>query len=124
MKKRRITKRQEQAYRLVSGEFEGLSVREAAKKMGISRTAVYNLLDRLNEEVPELFPILDWREALTLEMLQRGVKNFTIAEVLGINCSGVTTIIASLVEKKRWSKRKTFVFSFNTDMEKFVVKKF
>lgn len=61
--KRHITKRQEQAFRLVHPSFGGLSHKQAAAKMGITVDAVYKLLQQIRKTAPQLFPILSAKHA-------------------------------------------------------------
>ena len=65
MSKRLITKRQEEALRLVHQDFEGLEQAEAAKRMGISQQALSKLLIRLekNPRFQAYFPVLTKLEA-------------------------------------------------------------
>ena len=60
---RKITKKQEQVYRLVHPSFGGLSYTQTAVKMRITEDAVYKLLARMKEVAPQLFPILSLEHA-------------------------------------------------------------
>ena len=60
---KKITKKQEQTYRLCHPSFGGLSYAQAAIKMGITEDAVYKLLARMKETAPRLFPILSLEHA-------------------------------------------------------------
>jgi DNA-directed RNA polymerase specialized sigma24 family protein len=55
---RAITERQEEALRLCHHEFEGLTETEAAMHMGISQSAVSQLLSQVKKVAPQLFPIM------------------------------------------------------------------
>ena len=56
--KRVITERQEEAVRLCHHDFEGLTMTEAAKKMGISQPAITHLLAKVKKIAPQLFPMM------------------------------------------------------------------
>jgi len=58
-----ITLQQYKAYKHVSGEHDGLTIAEAAKKMQITPRSVQRLLERMEEKMPELFPLLTKDEA-------------------------------------------------------------
>jgi predicted DNA-binding protein (UPF0251 family) len=55
MTRRVITERQEEAYRLVCPDFKGLSVKAAAKIMGVTPRQIWWLLQRVREKAPQLF---------------------------------------------------------------------
>jgi predicted DNA-binding protein (UPF0251 family) len=55
MPKRHLTVRQEQAFRLTSRDFQGLSVQEAAKRMNITPRGVKYLLQMVRKKAPQLF---------------------------------------------------------------------
>lgn len=56
--KRTITERQEEAIRLCHHDFEGLTEIDAAERMGISQSAVSQLLSQVKKVAPQLFPIM------------------------------------------------------------------
>ena len=58
-----ITGKQEQALRLCHHDFEGLTQKEAAKKMNISHQAISELLAHVKKAIPDCFPILTKLEA-------------------------------------------------------------
>lgn len=53
-----ITERQLQALKLCHHDFEGLTMTEAAMRMGISTVAVCKLLARVKEKIPQYFPLM------------------------------------------------------------------
>lgn len=56
--KRVISEHEERVYRLCHHEFGGMTVAEAAKKLGMGMTHVRAVLRRLKHKAPQLFPIL------------------------------------------------------------------
>lgn len=96
----KMSKKQIQAYRLVSGEHEGLSTAEAAIKMAISPQAVNRLLKRAEKICPMAFPLLSVQEARMKTMLTIGHNNYDLANRLGVNLSRVSQIINSLYVKR------------------------
>jgi DNA-binding CsgD family transcriptional regulator len=117
MEKRRITERQEEIYRTVSGEFKGLRVCDAAKALGVTTRAINRTLARMKLVAPELFPILNADEATLLEMLKRKIGPSDIAEFMGIGIAKVYRLKRKLIKKKRWSK-ETMKLCFATDILK------
>lgn len=75
---RKITVRQEQAFRLTSRDFQGLSVREAAKQMNITPRGVKYLLDTVRKKAPQLFnsgaeprKILSFDESMSNKVVEK-----------------------------------------------------
>ena len=58
-----ITIKQFEAYKMVSGEHDGLTTAEAAEKLGVTARSIERLLERMEEKMPELFPLLTKDEA-------------------------------------------------------------
>lgn len=76
---RAITKRQEMAYRLCHHHHFGLRTNIAAEVMGISRSALWELLWRVGKIAPQLFPILPPRMARIYDRFVH--ERETIAEI-------------------------------------------
>ena len=98
--KKNLSDKQVQAYRLVSGEFEGLSTDEAAKCMGITPQAVNRLLSRAKKSCPKLFPLLTKQEVDVRALLDVGWENGDIANKLQVSLSRISQIIGSINEKQ------------------------
>jgi len=123
--KRIISERQEAAYRYVSHDFDCLTVEEAAKKMGITASAVSQLLKSMEAVAHQLFPLLTRQERDVLEMLESNLTVKQIAPAVKLTERQVHRIVDSLTEKKKWfpgSPAKTV--SYSPAMERHVVKKF
>jgi DNA-binding CsgD family transcriptional regulator len=95
-----ISERQLRAYRLCSGEFEGLTSEEAAEEMNITVRALNRLLERAAKAVPILFPMLTKQEADVKALLDISWARPDIANQLNISLSRVSQIINSLYSKR------------------------
>jgi len=125
MTKRQITKREEQAYRLVSPDFGGLSTTEAAKKMGITTSALSKLLKRMSKKAPQLFPILTERQNELFNLLMgRGLTVAEAAEELGISYKQASRIVAKLYELGLLNERTGKTLSYEPHLDDKVIRKF
>jgi len=100
MEKRLITEKQEKAFRLVHHDFEGLTLAEAAERMGTTYQAVSKLLAQCEKVMPQFFPILSKQEVrchhcLTVE----GLSPKDIAQTLGISIKAVYLTLDRCAEK-------------------------
>jgi len=98
--KKNLSDKQVQAYRLVSGDFEGLPVVEAAKRMGITPRAVNRLLDRARITCPQLFPLLTKQETDVKALLAIGWTNPEMADQLQVSLSRISQIIGVINDKQ------------------------
>ena len=98
--KKNLSDKQVQAYRLVSGEFEGLSTDEAAKRMGITPQAINRLLSRAKKICPKLFPLLTKQEVDVKALHVLGWGNEDIADKLQVSLSRISQIIGAINEKQ------------------------
>lgn len=98
--KSKLTNKQIQAYKLCSGEFEGVSTVEAAVQMKITPQAVNRLLKRAEEKCPELFPILTKQEVTVKVLLILDWSNVDMANKLQVSLSRISQIIWSINEKQ------------------------
>ena len=98
--KKNLSGKQVQAYRLVSGDFDGLPVVEAAKRMGITPQAVNRLLNRAELACPQLFPLLTKQEVDVKALLAIGWTNSEIADQLQVCLSRIRQIIVAINEKQ------------------------
>lgn len=95
-----VTKREQEAYRLRHQDFKGLSVLKAAKRMGVSRQRVCQLLASLKKKEPQLFPILTQIQAKDYHLyVDQGWSMTEIAENTNRSVSAVSGSIAAAVEK-------------------------
>lgn len=97
---KKLTAKQEQAYRLVSGDHEGLSTADAAKRMKITPQAVNRLLKRAKATHPELFPLLTKQEADVKALFVAGWSYEDLADKLQISPNRVSQIIREINEKQ------------------------
>lgn len=99
--KQPLTKRQGEAYLLVSPDAGGKTVEEAAIIMDITVRAVYSLLEAAEKARPDLFPIITKREYEVLTLVQDGETRYEIANKLEVSLRRVDQIISSLRDKGR-----------------------
>lgn len=96
----KITERMAVAYILRHHDFLGLSAEEAAERMGISQGRVNQLLQRMRELAPQLFPILTERQAEVWHYRTvEGLTNAEIAEHLGVAESTIQKTIQRVGHK-------------------------
>lgn len=95
-----MSQKQLEAYKLCSGEFEGLTSEQAAQKMGISIQALTGLLKRAAAVCPQIFPILTKQEADVKALLDISWAREDIANQLNVSLSRISQIINSLYSKR------------------------
>lgn len=124
--KRLITKHQEQALRLCHQSFEGLSQEEAAKRMGISQSAVNRLLAAVKKKLPQYFPILTKLEAKHYHLYMiEGWSVDEIAEHFGLTPNSVYKALRRARNKGMFfTEAKGRVFSYEPSMDADVKHKF
>lgn len=86
----------EEAYRLCSHNFEGLTVDAAAVKMGITANSIRDLLSDMKRVAPQLFPILTPVERSVLILLDAHIKVNEIMAGLNLGRQTVDRIIVKL----------------------------
>lgn len=96
----KLTDKQIEAYKLCSGEFEGLSTVDAAKRMSITPQALNRLLKRAGAIHPELFPLLTAQENSAKALFMAGWSYEDIANKLQVSPNRVSQIIGSANEKR------------------------
>lgn len=108
---RKITEKQEQAYRLCHHDFGGLFYKQAAVKMGITEIAVRKLLNRMRKIAPHLFPVLPLEHAQIWRLWQDA----------GLNCRDIASLKATteraIQAKLRLIKKK---MNYNTQQRQTV----
>ncbi len=123
--KPKLTDKQIQAYRLVSGEFEGLSAVDAAKKMSITVQALNRLLSRAEKLCPQLFPLLTKQEADVKVLIKANRTNDEIADELQVGLSRVSQIIKAIDEKQGTTCSKPVkMLSYESWMDSQIVRRF
>ena len=126
MVKRLITKYQEQALQLCHHDFAGLSRIEAAKKMGISQSALSGLLARVKKVMPNYFPILTKIEAERYHLYcTEGWSVEEIAERFGVTPDSVYKTLQRAKHKGAYfNSPKGRALSYNPSMDARVIHKF
>ncbi len=123
--KKNLTDKQVQAYRLVSGEFEGLSTDEAAKRMKTTRQAINRLLSRAKKICPKLFPLLTKQEVDVKALYTLNWSYEDIADKLQVSLSRVSQIIKSTNEKQGTVCSKPIkMLSYHPWMDGYIKEKF
>ena len=121
MAKQLITKKQEQALRLCHQDFGGLSSKEAAKRMGISQSALNGLLTRLkkNPRFRAYFPILTKIEAERYHLYAiEGWNVNDIAEHFGVTPGSIYEALQRARDKGMFfSDAKGRILSYDSSMD-------
>jgi len=108
-----ITKQEEEIFRLVHHDFEGVSVSEAAKRLGISQSTVSRALSRLKKKAPQLFPILTPYQKFIYDcIVEKGLTHQAIADLIGKKKSTVEKTVEAI-------RRKGFTFAPPPKTEQF-----
>lgn len=117
MLERKITKQQERAFRLCHHDFEGLTVKEAAKIMDITASAVYGLLAEVKRIAPQLFPILTPQQnAVKRLIVDMGQSYSECADELHYKMSAVVKTMEQLA-RMGIKPTKTKVISYSSFMD-------
>jgi len=123
--KRLITKRQEQIFRLVHHDFGGLSQTEAAQRLGISQSAVSNVLKQIKKKLPQYFPILTKIEAERYHLYVEGWSVENIAEHFGVTPGSIYEALQRARDKGMYfTKAKGRILSYDSSMDADVKQKF
>lgn len=107
MNKRRICEETEACYKLVHHEFEGKSVKEAAKIMAVSEATVKRLLAEMEKIAPQCFPIIPRAE---WSLWQAWLDNTTISDLAmeqGCSERTINRRIAKLQKQLDYTKPST-----------------
>ena len=95
-----MTDQEIQAYRLCHHDFKGLDQIEAAERMGISQSCVSRILANLEKKCPELFPILNSRQAYILTRITKfGDTHKDIAALMNVSVRTVERIVSQMRRK-------------------------
>lgn len=124
---RNLTEEEEQIYRLVSPEFEGLSHKAAAAQLGITRQGLEHHLRQIKKKAPSLFPILTQQQYQVYQLFQEEFGRVTIARAMECTPKQIDNIQAQLLKKGfdcriHRNGRKTIFY--DPSMDNTVVRKF
>lgn len=128
--KRKITKEQEDAFRLRHHDHEGLTEEEAADELGISPRAVRGRLTRMQKIAPQLFPILNRKNAKVWGLWREGgLTCAEISERMGTTEKAITERLQHVKKKMGYTERITAnphrAISLDTlDIDTVIVKKY
>ena len=125
--KRLITEKQERALRLCHHDFDGLDRPEAAKRMGISQSALRGLLARLkkNPRFRAYFPILTKIEAERYHLYMQGWSVKDIAERFDLTPGSIYEALQRARDKGMYfTKAKGRILSYDSSMDADVKHKF
>jgi len=123
---RLITEKQEQILRACHHDFEGLPQAKAAKKLGISQAAISDALARIEEVVPQMFPLLTKLEAERYHLFcVEGWSVEEIAEHFGLTPDSIYKALKRAKNKGAcFTEPKGRVLSYSPDMDANVKYKF
>lgn len=123
--KRLITKREEEAYRCRHHDFEGLTLSETARKMGISEKVVSNLLSSMKKKVPQLFPILSKRQVEVFESWLKGNAIEEIALDTGLAEQTIKNVLQTVKNKMgaKFPPHNT-ILSYHPSMDPYIKERF
>lgn len=111
MCKRLVTEREEEAYRLICPDFEGLDRKTAATRMGITEARLSALLKSMEKKAPQLFPLLTKLQNRVYNLVLEGIERAEIADRLEIDIRRVDEIISQIhALGKSTSPAKTIAF--------------
>jgi DNA-directed RNA polymerase specialized sigma24 family protein len=124
--KRLITEHQEQILRLCHHDFEGLTPEQAAEKLCVSPSAITRVLARIEEIMPDYFPILTKLEAKTYHhYMIEGWDVSEIAEYLNQSENAVYKTLQRARDKGMFfSDVKGKALSYTPEMDANVKQKF
>lgn len=123
--KRLISEHDEKIFRSVHPDFGGNGVKETARIMGLSTSAVYRALKRVKVIAPSFFPMLNKIDIEIFRNYNAGLCQEAIAQVCRISLSAVKRRIAGLKEKgvvRSIPAAKTVRYS--TDLDNQVIERF
>lgn len=123
--KRLITKRQEQILRLVHHDFDGLSQADAARRLGISRSAVSSALKHIKKVLPDYFPLLSKVEMERYHLYMEGWSVNEIAEHFGLIPGSIYKALQRARDKGMFfTEAKGRVLSYDESMDAHIKHKF
>jgi DNA-binding CsgD family transcriptional regulator len=99
MNKRVLTIREEKSYRLCHHDFSGLSIDEAAKRMGISRKSVLELLKNVERKAPQLPPVLTPAQRAVLCLIEKEMSVTEISDAINMLQPNVSEIVKFLTSR-------------------------
>lgn len=124
--KRLITKQQEQIFKACHHDFDGLTQVEAAQQLGVSQSVISNALKRIEEIMPEFFPILSKLEAKCYHLYMiEGWNVEDIAEHFGLTPNSVYKTLKRTKDKGMFfTDAKGRVLQYSPNMDASVKKRF
>lgn len=97
---RQISKFDEKVLRLIHHDFEGLTQREAAGKLGVSIQTVNRAVRRLKKLADQFFPILTKHQKFVhFCITERGMTHSAIAHLIGSSVRTVESTVAAITKK-------------------------
>lgn len=111
MKKRTLSHFEEKVLRTCHHDFGGLSIEEAAKKIGCLPGTVKRALKRIEKKCPQLFPIITPQHRAILLMYDKHMSRASIAVALGATEQKLHKEIAFLRKHKFLWNRKPDQYS-------------
>lgn len=123
--KRLISEHDEKIFRSVHPDFGGNGVKETARIMGLSTSAVYRALKRVRAVSPSFFPMLSKTDIEVLRNYNAGLCQEAISVVCRISLSAVKRRLSSLKERGIIiSPKSPKTVRYNNSMDNQVVRRF
>ena len=123
--KRNITEREEEAFRLVSGDFGGLTPEQAAKEMSVSEQRINTLLQNVKTKAPQLFPMITKSEANVLVRIKEGQDDEYILRAEGLTPAQLVRALRNLRAAGRIEQAaKIRVLQYEAHMDAEIERKF
>lgn len=114
---RLITERQEEIFRLVHQDFEGLSTKDAAKKLGITVSTIQHTLKVVEKKIPMMFPILTKRQKEMYDLLDDGLTYIEVAELTNTTEGNVGAFVTKLHKKGYHLNRRVSTIRYQSYMD-------
>ncbi|GAH13950.1 unnamed protein product [marine sediment metagenome] len=120
----KLTKLEIRVIKLVHHDGCGLSHREAAAGLGISRQRVDAIINQVESKVPSLFPILTRMQKQVADLLYDGATQLTIAMHLELKAHRIARIVQQLHRKGYDFTSRKKCIGYKDWMDSQIVEKF
>jgi len=122
--KRLISEKDEKIFRACHHDFNGLSVKQAAEKLGLTVSTVQYALRKMAKKIPSMFPILTPRQKHIYDLLDGGMDIEQVAELTGTTESTITSFVTKLHKKGCHLNRRARTIRYEDWMGSHIREKF